>query len=105
MDRKAFLLRVKLGQQENYRQIHKDIWPELIAAAGKAGIRNHTGFMHGQAVFLYLEADDFEKAWRELLKDPVKAKWDQRMAPLFESLPGLKEGESSVVLEEVFHFD
>lgn len=103
MTRKAFLIRVKAGQEEKYRQVHEAIWPELIDAAHKAGFRNHSGFIRGQDVFLYLEAeDDFARSWQAILQEPVKAKWDTLMAPLLEPL---SEGESMAFLEEVFHFD
>jgi L-rhamnose mutarotase len=105
MSRVAFMLRVKAGKEEEYKERHKTVWPELVDAAKKAGIRNHTVFLRGQDLFVYLEADDFERAWGELLKNPIKAKWDELMVPLFEPVPDLKEGEAIAFMEEVFHFD
>jgi hypothetical protein len=33
----------------------------------------------------------------------VNQRWPQKMAPLFEPIPGLEEGESLAMMEEVFY--
>ena len=32
--------RLKAGCKEDYRQIHKEVWPEVISLIKKAGVRN-----------------------------------------------------------------
>jgi L-rhamnose mutarotase len=80
-----------------FLRAHQEVWPELIEAASKAGIRNHSVFLHGRTLFVYVEADDVAEATRRLKTQPVKQKWDAYMSALLE--PG------SVDLEEVFHMD
>ena len=95
--RAAYILMVQPDKTEQYRRAHQEVWPELIQEASRAGIRNHSVFMHGRTLFVYVEADDIEKATRELLAQPVKKRWDAYMSDLLE--PG------SVPLEEVFHME
>ncbi len=95
--RAAYTLSVRPGKEEGYREAHRAVWPELIAAAERAGIRNHSVFLHGRTLFLYVEADDVDRAFRELKKQDVKARWDKWMEEFLE--PG------NTPLEEVFHMD
>ena len=71
--------------------------PELIAAANRAGIRNHSCFMNGRTVVAYLEGDNIEKSSAQLANDPVKIRWNEYMEEFLE--PG------AIPLEEVFHME
>ncbi len=93
--RAAYILMVRPGKEEQYRRAHQEVWLELIEEANKAGIRNHSVFMHGRTLFVYLEADDIGQAERKLKQTAVKQRWDAYMGDLLE--PG------AVPLEEVFY--
>jgi L-rhamnose mutarotase len=95
MMRAAYLMQVRPGKAEGYRESHRAVWPELIAAANRAGIRNHSVFLKDGLLFLYLEADDLERSMAELLRTDVKRRWDEYMEKFLE--PG------SARLEEVFY--
>lgn len=95
--RSAYILRIRPGQEEQYRLAHETVWPELIQAASEAGIRNHSVFMHSRTLFVYVEADDLEEATRKLLEQPIKKRWDAYMSTLLEP--------TNVLLDEVFHMD
>ncbi len=86
---------VRPGREEAYREAHRAVWPELIEEASKAGIRNHSVFMSGRTLFVYLEADDVEKSLAILNSNPIKMRWDEYMQEFLE--PG------SVMLDEVFY--
>lgn len=95
--RAAYLLTIKPGREEAYRQAHKRVWPELIAEASKAGIRNHSCFMHGRMVVVYLEADNIEVSTQELMHKEVKQRWNKFMEEFLEA--------ETIPLEEVFHME
>lgn len=98
MRRLAWLLRVQEGKEQEYRRAHAAVWPELIEAARKAGLRNQSCFVSGQIVIVYVEAEDPEAAFETLLGTDVKKKWDQAMSSILEP-------SESPTFEEVFHFD
>lgn len=98
MQRRAWLLRVKKGKEDEYRRAHAAVWPELINAAHDAGLRNHSCFLSGRDVIVYAEAEDAEATFEKLLATDVKKKWDAAMASVLEE-GGVFE------FEEVFHFD
>lgn len=49
MQRVATLMRFQEGMEDAYRQAHRRVWPELIAAGQRVGIRNYTIFVRDQA--------------------------------------------------------
>ena len=98
MQRRAWLLRVTQGKEEEYRRIHEAVWPELIEAARQAGLRNHTCFLAGRNVIVYAEAEDIVATFGRLLKTDVKKRWDLAMSSILEET-------DSPSYEEVFHFD
>jgi len=98
MQRRAWFLRVREGKEEEYRRAHAAVWPELIAAAREAGLRNHSCFLAGRNVMVYAEAEDIDATLDHLLKSVVKKRWDRAMSNLLEET-------DSPPFEEVFHFD
>ena len=98
MQRGAWIFRLKPGKEEEYRTAHANVWPELIAAARSAGLRNHSVFLLGDIVFAYAEAEDLKATMDRLAVDAVNLRWNDWMANLMEDVDG-------TLLEEVFHFD
>ena len=84
MGQHAWVLEVRPGYEEEYKKRHDDIWPEMLDALRKAGIRNYSIFRHGLTLFGYFETDDIEKSIAALAHDPVNARWSQAMAPLMK---------------------
>ncbi len=98
MQRGAWLLRIREGKEQDYRRMHAAVWPELIAAARGAGLRNHSCFVSGRTVIVYAEAEDLEVTFQRILATEVKKRWDQAMSSILEQT-------DSAFFEEVFHFD
>jgi L-rhamnose mutarotase len=102
MTRVGFVMELKEGNEAIYRQMHDEIWPEMVETLGRFGIHNYTIFRRGLTLFAYLECDDPARlaAQRD---DPVVQRWWKMMHPLMVYSPdGTPWTES---LEEVFHLD
>ena len=97
MERDAYILTIRPGMEARYFEVHRVVWPELIEAASRSGVRNHGSWVHERTVFIYLEAENLKRTYERLLAEPVKQKWDEFMSSILE--PG------SVPLEEAFHMD
>jgi L-rhamnose mutarotase len=82
--RSAFVLRVRPDKIDEYVEAHRTVWPEMLEALGKAGIRNYTIFRHGNEVFGYFEADDLEAASAYMEAQEVNGRWQDTMAKLLE---------------------
>jgi L-rhamnose mutarotase len=100
MERVCFELRVRADRLDEYRERHRAVWPEMLAALSAAGWQNYSLFLavDGQLIG-YLETKDFEAAKRAMEETDVNARWQAEMAALFERELEFKR------LEEVFHLD
>jgi L-rhamnose mutarotase len=102
MERVCFELRVRADRLDEYRERHRTVWPEMLAALREAGWANYSLFLREDGMLIgYCETADFEAAQRAMDATDVNARWQAEMAPLFES------GNAPVFvrLEEVFHLD
>lgn len=100
--RSAFVLRVRPDKIEDYVAAHRDVWPEMLAALRKAGIRNYTIFHNGNEMFGYFESDDLEAAEAYMEAQEVNARWQDAMAKLLDQrVPDA----GPPPLEEIFRLD
>ena len=107
MRRIGFLLRVRPDKIAEYRERHKAVWPQMLAALRRTGWHNYSLFLRDDGLlFGYFETpESFQAALAGMSKEEINAKWQDLMAPYFESLSGAHADEAMVELEEVFHLD
>lgn len=107
MKRVGFILKVRQDKLEEYKEHHKKVWSEMLEALARHGWSNYSLFMAKDGLlFGYFETpDSFQAALEGMAKEEINAKWQEFMAPYFESLGGAHPDESMVELEEVFHLD
>ena len=88
MQRVAFVMRVKEGQQEEYIRRHRQVWQEVLADLQRAGVHKMSIFMSGLQLFLYMEVEDYAEAARILAESDDSVRWEEYMAPIMESATG-----------------
>ena len=102
MARVAFVMELLPGNEAVYRQLHDEIWPEMVDTLHRFGIRNYSIFRRGLMLFAYLECDEPARL-SEQTADPVVQRWWRMMQPYMVYQPdGTPWTET---LEEVFHLD
>ncbi|MEU6431699.1 L-rhamnose mutarotase [Microbispora sp. NPDC046973] len=105
MERVCFVLRVRPDRLEEYRERHREVWPEMRAALRETGWHNYSLFLRDDGLLVgYLETGDFEAAKAAMAERQVNARWQAEMAPFFEGLDGAPD-EGMAALREVFHLD
>ncbi|GAA2211980.1 L-rhamnose mutarotase [Nonomuraea monospora] len=105
MQRVCFLLKVRPERLAEYRERHRDVWPEMREALSRTGWHNYSLFLKDDGLLVgYLETEDFEAAQKAMAQTEVNARWQAEMAPFFEGLDG-RPDEGMVPLTEVFHLD
>jgi L-rhamnose mutarotase len=97
--RRAFLMRLKPGAEEEYARRHTAIWPELAEAIRAGGVITFSIYRHGLDLFAVQEFDP--DVPQPDVPAPVFRRWWREMAPLMETLPD--ERPVRTPLEEVFH--
>jgi L-rhamnose mutarotase len=106
MKRVGFLLKVKPERIEEYKQHHQAVWPEMLDALRKHGWHNYSLFMRDDGLlFGYFEAaESFDASLAGMATEEINTKWQEFMAPFFESPTGHPD-ENMLPLLEVFHTD
>ena len=104
MERVCFLARVRPERNDEYRDRHKDVWPEMLAALRAAGWGNYSIFLAGDGLLVgYLETDDYEAALAAMAATDVNKRWQAEMAEFF--VAGGAPDESFLRIAEIFHLD
>ncbi|MCG3163488.1 MAG: L-rhamnose mutarotase [Acidobacteria bacterium] len=82
METKAFVARLRPGRKEDYIEAHNSFSSDLRARYRDAGIHQIRIFLLGDQLFMYVEADDYEKAQAALAEDPLDQIWQERVGPM-----------------------
>ena len=104
MYRRAFIMTVHPGQQEEYERRHDEIWPELEDLFKAHGVRSHSIYLQEgtSQLFAYLEYESKEQM-ASLSARPEVQRWWKFMA---EIMPANEDNSpESVPLREVYHFE
>jgi L-rhamnose mutarotase len=106
IERVCFLLKVRKDRLEEYKQRHRAVWPEMLAALRVTGWRNYSLFLRDDGLVVgYLETANFAKARAGMAAREVNERWQRDMAPFFEDLDGGNPDQGLLRLEEIFHLE
>jgi L-rhamnose mutarotase len=104
MMRQAFVMKLKLGFEEEYKRRHDAIWPELARELSAAGVSDYSIFLDRRTgnLFAVQELADGNTADR-LPQAAIVKKWWAYMKDIMETNPD--NSPVAVELAEVFHMD
>lgn len=104
MVRKAFLMKLKPGMQEEYERRHNPVWPEMAQLLKAHGVGNYSIYLDRQTdnLFAYVELES-EQLWEEIARTEVCRRWWEHMEELM--LTNDDASPVSIPLTEVFHLD
>ena len=106
MSRVCFLLQVRPERLAEYKERHKNVWPEMREALQDTGWTNYSLFLRDDGLLVgYLETADFEASRAAMEKLEVNARWQREMSEFFVSPAGVTPDRAMNPLEEVFHLD
>lgn len=104
MLRKAFVMSVHAGHEQEYERRHRPIWQELEDTLKAHGVRSYSIFLHPQTrqLFAYAEIES-EERWNAIAQTDVCKRWWAHMRDLMPSNPD--NSPLSQELREVFHIE
>lgn len=104
MLRKAFLMTLKPGRDEEYERRHNPIWPELREVLKSHGVGNYSIFLERGSgrLFAYVELES-EELWLNIASTEVCRRWWSHMKELMLTNPD--DSPVAEPLDEVFHLD
>jgi L-rhamnose mutarotase len=107
MRRVAFLLKVRQDKIAEYKARHEAVWPEMLEALRRNGWHNYSLFLQDDGLlFGYFETPEgLQAALAGMSTEQINARWQDFMAPYFESLGGAHADEQMLELKEVFHLE
>lgn len=105
MERVGFRVQLKKEMLNEYKEHHKNVWPEMKAALSEAGWTNYSLFLDEAdgTLFGYFETPSFESALAEMAKREVNDRWQAMMSEFFENEEGRRPDQSFTRLLQVFY--
>jgi L-rhamnose mutarotase len=104
VERVCFLARVQPDRLDEYRQRHKEVWPQMLAALRAAGWGNYSLFLAADGLLVgYLETEDYQAALDAMAATDVNTRWQAEMAGFFVA-DGAPD-RSFLRIAEIFHLD
>ena len=106
MNRYCFLLQVRPELLDEYRERHRQVWPDMRDALAEAGWHNYSIFAREDGLLVgYVEAEDLAVAQEAMAATEVNARWQAEMGRFFTGLDGRSPDQGFLLLDEVFHLD
>jgi L-rhamnose mutarotase len=104
MIRKAFVMAVNAGSEQEYERRHRPVWPEMEQTLKAAGVHNYSIFLHAETrqLFAYVEIES-EERWAAIASTDVCKRWWKHMSPVMPS--NADNSPVSYSLSEVFHLE
>ena len=109
MQRMGNVIGLNAEKVAEYKRLHADVWPGVLAKISECNIRNYTIFLKEpeNLLFSYFEyhGTDFEADSALMAADPETQRWWSVCEPCQKPLDTRKEGEWWASMEDVFHLD
>lgn len=109
MKRYGSVIAIKPDKIEEYKRLHSQVWPGVLARITDCNIRNYSIYLRQpeNLLFSYFEylGDDFQADMAKMAADPETQAWWDVCTPCQEPLQSRGKGEHWALMEEVFHHD
>jgi L-rhamnose mutarotase len=107
VQRFASVIQLRPDKADEYRALHRHVWPEVLQALKRAHVRNYSIFERDGYLFSYLEyaGEDFEADMATVACDDATRRWWELTDPCQRPLPTAAEGDWWAPAEELFHLD
>jgi L-rhamnose mutarotase len=92
---------------QEYEELHKKVWPEILKGIKDAGIEKMEIFRTGNRLFMIMETSDnftFEKKDAMDTSNSKVQQWEELMWKYQQALPWAKPGEKWVLMKKIFEF-
>ncbi len=109
MERMGMVIGLKSEHIDEYRRLHAETWPEILAKISECNITNYSIYLKEpeNLLFGYWEyvGTDFAADAAKMAADPKTQEWWKICMPMQDPLETRKEGEWWAMMDEIFHHD
>ena len=104
MIRTAFKMKLKPGNEAEYKKRHDEIWDEMVKVLEDAGVSDYSIYLDKETntLFAFQKLEDHNSA-DDLPENPVVRKWWEYMSDLMDT--NVDKSPVCISLDEVFHMD
>ena len=110
MQRHAAVIGLQQDKLDEYKRLHREVWPDVLKMIERCHIQNYTIYLRklndGQyylfSCFEYT-GTDFEADMAKMAADPTTQQWWKQCSPCQIPLADRNPGEWWAEMEEVFH--
>ena len=109
VQRIAQIIRLDPDVIDEYKRIHAEVWPGVLAQIAASKIKNYSIFLREpeNLLFAYMEyhGDDFAADMAKMAEDETTQRWWKITDPMQQPLDTVADGQWWAPAEEVFHID
>ena len=109
MQRMGMMIGIAPEKIAEYKELHANVWPEILEQIAAANIRNYTIFLREPENVMFgtweYHGDDFEADMAKVAANEATRRWWAVCGPCQRPLDSRKKGEWWAMMEEVFHVD
>ena len=102
MNRYCVVIEVKEEHINEYIDIHKNAWPEVLTAIKESGCENMLIFNYKNLSIVFYECEDIDKFYEAYGATEIAAKWNATVHTWFEESPTLDGSGDVDTLEKIF---
>lgn len=109
VERMGWVIGIKPEKIAEYRALHADAWPEILAKISECNIRAYTIYLREPENLLFASWEyvgtDFEADMARMKEHPKTQEWWALTDPCQEPFASRKPDEQWARLEELFHLE
>ena len=109
MKKLGSVVEVKPEFVDKYKDLHANVWPEVLEVIKKSNIQNYSIFLkelpgHGIYLFSYFEytGTDYKFDMAQIAAAPITQEWWEECKPCLRPLKGVSIEECWAGMEQVF---
>lgn len=85
MKKYCAVIELKHEHIEDYINIHKNAWPELLKTIKEAGMKEEIIYNFKDMSIIFFECEDIDSIYKKLGETDVVKRWDAAVQPWFAS--------------------
>ncbi len=91
MNNYCFIIDLKEEYVQNYIDLHKDAWDEMLQALKSAGVERQMIFIYENKAIVVIETEDLDLVYQRLSKIEVSERWHKLVEKWIYSSPNIDE--------------
>ena len=109
MQRMAMVIGIAPERIAEYRRLHAEVWPAVLARLRQSGVSNYSIFLREPENLLFgtweYHGSDFGADMAAIAADPETQRWWKVCGPCQLPFASREPGEHWASMEQVFHLD